>query len=171
MERIKNNNILRKTGALFGLIGTIGLAGCEGPNHTGKGNEFTIMATVDHSGKYSVTIDEQPQKILKENGRAIDWFADNEPHQIHNHYKDGSDGCETKQFVGKILDASGVEEKLSDLKPGDDIVIEGFISESSKTGYKGGCTTENRPVFTRVVDYGPNGLDSRIKLPSSLITI
>ncbi len=153
MERFRNNNTLRKYGALAGIIGAVGVAGCNKPNYEGRGNEFTVKAVVDHHGDYSVTIKEQGQKVIKQQGEAIGWFGDNEPHQIHNHFKDKSNGCETKRFVGKVVDAYGNEESLESLRPGDNIVIDGMVSDSSVVGYKGICGSQLRPVFTRITDY------------------
>ena len=145
---INKNRVL----ALGGVLGVFALTGCgEEPNYAGKGNEFEIIATVEHTGKRSITTLDESVKVIAVRGLATGWFDKGE-HQIHDNYKskEGSFNCEEIISVGETIDATGNPVELENILPGTRVEIEGAIRDSSENQGKGGCPLHQRPVYDTV---------------------
>jgi len=106
--------------------------GC-GYNYSGKGNEFELIANIDHVGKRSITV--RVYSVDWAKGEADGWFAKGERHQIHNNYNE----CDwsSPHTVGRVYKANGhnsVERiSIDDLRPGETVLITGKIRRNAST--------------------------------------
>lgn len=131
------------------LLVVLLLCAC-GENYSGKGNDFTMQATIYRIGALSVTV----QNITMESaeGKAIHWFDgngdDGKGHQIHNNYNT----CDwhSRHVIGHVFDRYGNEIQLRDLHVGERVTIEGKIRSNASSCGKT-SSFNSRPVFDRLI--------------------
>lgn len=161
-------------GGIAGVIGTVvggilvlALHGCsDSPrNYDGVGNGFEVRGIVlDVQDDGTVLISEDQLAIKAVQGVASTWFKDGkgqntfsddfyfEPSYMQEEQGFLSD-CEHEVTVGQAFDVEGFEIPVGDIQPGQTVIIDGSIRESSKRKRSGKisyCGTDERPVYDKV---------------------
>ena len=156
----------RLTAAAMVTLGALSLAGCSTEyNYEGAGNHYRVHGTItDVEDDGTIHINEKVLVVDEAEGRAASWFENNDGHNafsedfnFESFYRQHEEGwfgeCDAEVEVGKIYDWNGQEIKVTQLKPGEEVSIDGSIRDSRKWRSAGKtmyCGSEEYSVYDNV---------------------